>query len=183
MGVVPMARSANIVLLQSFLWLFASAALYSQSEQYHIEHLTQQDGLSSSCVGVLTQDSKGFLWIPTWLGLDRYDGYKIREYTTDSRDPHSMSSNIVAFVYENPADSGKFLWIGTYGGGLNKFNRETEQFTRFQHDPSDTTSLSGDEVHCICKISPGYYLLGTTSNGLSLFDRANGTCQRYQHDP
>jgi hypothetical protein len=81
----------------------------------------------------------------------------------------------VAFVYEDPADSGKFLWIGTYGAGLNKFNRETEQFTRFQHDPRDTTSLSGDEVHCICKISPGYYLLGTTSNGLSLFDRTNGT--------
>jgi ligand-binding sensor domain-containing protein len=74
MGVVPMAKYSNI----AFLWLFSSAALYSQTEQYHIEHLTPQDGLSHRCVGVLTQDSKGFLWIPTWVSLNRYDGYTIR---------------------------------------------------------------------------------------------------------
>jgi ligand-binding sensor domain-containing protein len=173
-----MARYSNIV----FLWLFSSFSLYSQSEQYHIEHLTPQDGLSHGCAGTPMQDSKGFLWIPTLVGLDRYDGYTIREYTAHPRDPHSISSNNVAFIYEDPADSGKILWIGTYSGGLNKFNRETEQFTHFQHDPDDTTSLSEEEAHCIYKISPGHCLIGTTGTGLNLFDRPTAP-SKDQHDP
>ena len=46
----------------------------------YFEHLTMRDGLSQSTVMSFLQDSQGYLWIGTESGLDRYDGYAIREF-------------------------------------------------------------------------------------------------------
>ncbi len=45
--------------------------------QYSFQSLTNADGLSSNCVRCMKIDSKGFLWIGTDMGLDRYDGYQV----------------------------------------------------------------------------------------------------------
>ena len=44
---------------------------------YSFQSLTTADGLSSSCVRCMHIDSKGFMWIGTDMGLDRYDGYQV----------------------------------------------------------------------------------------------------------
>lgn len=166
-----MTRYLNIV----FLYFFASASLYSQSEQYHVEHLTEQDGLSHGCISCILQDSKGFMWFGTEGGLNRYDGYTIKEYR--------LPNNFIRTLFEDDADNGKVLWIGTKGGGLVKFDKETEGFIQYQHDPNDPTSLSHNEVKCIYKDKAGVYWIGTEGGGLNKFDRENGKFVSYQPDP
>ena len=49
---------------------------------------------SNNSTNAAVQDSAGFLWIATWEGLARYDGYEVRAYRTD---PESAFGGIIAF--------------------------------------------------------------------------------------
>jgi signal transduction histidine kinase/ligand-binding sensor domain-containing protein len=48
-------------------------------------HISADDGLglSSNTITALLQDKKGFLWVGTANGLQRFDGYKFINYTTE----------------------------------------------------------------------------------------------------
>ena len=48
--------------------------------------LDARDGLSNSQINYLFQDSRGFVWIGTSYGLNRYDGYRFRVYYSDAND-------------------------------------------------------------------------------------------------
>ncbi len=48
----------------------------SSAQEFIFNHLTARDGLASNFVYSLWQDPKGYLWIGTENGLQRYDGYQ-----------------------------------------------------------------------------------------------------------
>lgn len=89
------------------------------------DHITVEQGLSNNWIRCIIQDKLGFLWIGTYDGLCRYDGYKFTIFRNDPDDTTSLSSNWITGLYE---DSSGDLWISTMGGGLNKFDRAKEQF-------------------------------------------------------
>ena len=60
--------------------LTAVVASYAESP-YTFQSLTTADGLSGSSVKCMLTDSRGFLWIGTDMGLDRYDGYEVEPMT------------------------------------------------------------------------------------------------------
>src|SRR6185369_2767063 len=107
------------------------------------EHLSIEDGLSQNAGLDIFQDSRGYLWIGTQDGLNRYDGYSFKVYKHDPEDPNSISHNSILKIAE---DDNGILWIGTWGGGLNRYDPVTETFTSYQHDPNDPSSLSNDTV-------------------------------------
>ncbi|MEP7170162.1 MAG: two-component regulator propeller domain-containing protein [Bacteroidota bacterium] len=67
-------------------WKFLILSLLSISpkllaqDSFTFHHLTVSDGLSQSTINCLFQDSRGFLWIGTQDGLDKYDGYNFTHY-------------------------------------------------------------------------------------------------------
>ena len=56
------------------------ADLYAQDPRLRFSHLSLDDGLSQGDVGILLQDSLGFMWMGTEDGLNRYDGYELRVF-------------------------------------------------------------------------------------------------------
>jgi ligand-binding sensor domain-containing protein len=56
------------------LILLISAATFSQ-DKIDFERYSLEDGLSQSVVLDIVQDSKGFIWVATQDGLNRFDGY------------------------------------------------------------------------------------------------------------
>ncbi len=61
-------------------------------------HLTIDDGLSRSWVYSVLRDSRGFLWVGTRGGLDRYDGERVVSYAGRSswrRGPRGHHSGAV----------------------------------------------------------------------------------------
>jgi ligand-binding sensor domain-containing protein len=45
------------------------------AQQLAIRHYDVSNGLAHSHVSAMHQDTKGYLWLATWEGLSRFDGY------------------------------------------------------------------------------------------------------------
>lgn len=66
----------KIVLLTLLVTVSMSVCLRTTAQEFVFNHLTAKDGLASSFVYSLWQDRKGYVWIGTENGLQRYDGYQ-----------------------------------------------------------------------------------------------------------
>ena len=90
-----------------------------------IQHLTVRDGLSQSSPYHMLKDSRGFLWLGTQDGVNRFDGHRFRVYKPDARDPHALKGTNVAGIVE---DKRGDIWVGTEEG-LNRYHRATDRFS------------------------------------------------------
>lgn len=59
-----------------FFLLLLPAAMYADDSQVRITRFDERDGFTESYVTGVIQDSEGFVWVSSWNGLSRYDGYK-----------------------------------------------------------------------------------------------------------
>jgi ligand-binding sensor domain-containing protein/AraC-like DNA-binding protein len=126
--------------------------------------LSVTDGLSQSSVLCILQDSKGFMWFGTEDGLNRYDGYGFKIFRPERGNPHSISNNIIPWIYQ---DSKEQLWIATNGGGLNRYDHHMERFIHYRYSPDNPNSLSSDSLSYIYEDSSGTLWVGTGDGGLN----------------
>ena len=159
--------------------LLMAGALAARAE-LRFEHLSLDEGLSQVSVQALAQDRRGFLWVGTADGLNRYDGYEFKVYRNDPEDPGSLSDNHVTALHEDRAGT---LWVGSADGGLNRFDPSTDRFTRYRNEPRDPTSLSGNWIRSIWEDGAGRLWIGTWGAGLNRFDATTGRFTRYRSDP
>ena len=83
--------------------------------------------ISNSSITSILQDSKGFLWVGTDDGLNRYDGYDFKVYRNIENDTTSLVKNKIQSIFE---DSRGTLWISTLNSGLHRYNRALDVFNR-----------------------------------------------------
>jgi ligand-binding sensor domain-containing protein/signal transduction histidine kinase/DNA-binding response OmpR family regulator len=123
-----MKRKIKLVLICTHL--VASFLVLStddcRAQQGSFQHLTVENGLSQNAVIALSQDARGFMWIGTPAGLNRYDGYRIKQYQSRLNDSTTLSGNNVLAILN---DSRKTMWIGTFTG-LNRYDPQSDRFTR-----------------------------------------------------
>lgn len=74
------------------------------------ERLSMEEGLSNANVVKVLRDIRGFLWIATRHGLNRYDGYGFTVYEHDPYSLNSLSHNDLTTLCE---DRQGTLWVGT----------------------------------------------------------------------
>nr|MBI1228477.1 response regulator [Cytophagales bacterium] len=117
-------RISLLTLLTSII----NPVVMAQDNDPIFQRFSIQEGLSHNSVLCMIQDSRGFLWIGTYDGLNRFDGYQFKEYNHDYQDSTTISTNLTMALYE---DSKGFIWVGTAGGGLCYFDPQSEKFTRF----------------------------------------------------
>ena len=66
--------------------LLLTAISTTMAQQFYFTGYSIGDGLSQSVVNCIFQDSRGFLWIGTQNGLNRFNGYKFEVYTYNPDD-------------------------------------------------------------------------------------------------
>jgi ligand-binding sensor domain-containing protein len=88
--------------------------------------LDTRDGLSNAQLNCLFQDSKGYVWIGTSYGLNRYDGYRFRTFYSNAHDTLTLRSNYVDMIWED--FDGK-LWL-KQGMNYSLFDPVTEKTVR-----------------------------------------------------
>jgi len=108
------------------LVLALSIVLGVKAEIYNFVRLDNTHGLSNNQVECVFKDSRGFMWIGTNFGLNRYDGNQIKVYKSIKNDTTSLLYNAVSKIQE---DVNGNLWII---GNPNTivFNIDIEKFQR-----------------------------------------------------
>ena len=88
--------------------------------------LDTRDGLSNSQVNCVYRDSRGFVWMGTAYGLNRYDGYRFKTFYANMRDTTTLRDSYISKIFE--AYDGK-LWLQL---GMNYciYDPVTESFER-----------------------------------------------------
>jgi ligand-binding sensor domain-containing protein/signal transduction histidine kinase len=89
------------------------------AQQLSIRHYDVSDGLAHSHVTAMHQDAKGYLWLATWEGLSRFDGYRFTNY--GQRD--GLGDPIINNIAE---DRNGRLWVATNGGGVARLIDEPQ---------------------------------------------------------
>jgi ligand-binding sensor domain-containing protein len=140
-------------------------ATHAQPRDYNFYNLASTAGLPTNEIRYIFQDSYGFLWMGSYDGLIRWDGYSFKKYTHNEENKNSITHNIVYCVFE---DSQRRLWIGTIEG-LNYYDRETDQFIKCTLDHT-TEKIP---VNAIREDSQHQLWLGT-SFGLCRYDYKTG---------
>ena len=179
-GPINLAETPNFM-IRAFLIisLCAVTGLQGNFGDLRFRHISTEQGLSHGKVTSLFQDARGFMWIGSLGGLNRYDGYRITVYEHESEDPNSLSNNSVWAICRDRTGSG--IWIGT-SVGLNHFNFATQAFTRYFHDPDDETSLASNWVTSVRVDGYGNLWVGT-HDGLNLLKPDGTGFVRYRPDP
>lgn len=80
---------------------------YSQAQDYiaKVKHYGLEEGLSNQDVYAIHQDKKGFIWIGTKYGLNRFDGSSFKVYT---KEKNGLASNTIHYIFEDDAEK---LWL------------------------------------------------------------------------
>ncbi|MCD0487621.1 response regulator [Pedobacter sp. MC2016-14] len=128
-----------------------------------MDYLDIDDGLSNNNVRCIYQDHKGFMWIGTRDGLNRFDGYNFKTFRNKFNIPNSLVSNSISTIV-NDIDNN--LWIGTLHG-ISVYNDLFGEFSTVSYH-----SLTGQNVpirEVVRNILPdkkGNVFIGTEGLGL-----------------
>lgn len=98
------------------------------SVKVHVQYLTTADGLSNNSVRYIYQDSKGFIWMSSLNGLNRYDGNSFRTFLPENKGRISLTDRRVKHLYE---DGNGFLWISTSADRFSCYDLKKDCFVDF----------------------------------------------------
>jgi ligand-binding sensor domain-containing protein len=108
-----MTKHRSLSIVFGLFLILCGNFVYAQKGSGY-DAISTEQGLSQGLVNDMLQDREGFIWIATKGGLNRYDGYTFKIFTTDPQDTSSISSNTVSNLLE---DKKGRIWIGTNDGG------------------------------------------------------------------
>jgi signal transduction histidine kinase/ligand-binding sensor domain-containing protein len=102
------------------------------------ENVTLEDGLSQSTVYSIAQDSKGFMWFGTEIGLNRYDGTRVERFMPDPFDSTSVHDT---YIWEIKEDKDGYLWMSYEDGTIGRFDPNTGKSRNYYSSAVDSTKL------------------------------------------
>ncbi|MFW5657223.1 MAG: PAS domain S-box protein [Bacteroidota bacterium] len=151
-----------------FIILHLSGMLGGFGNEPEFYELGTDHGLSNSNVLTIHQGSDGFMWIGTYSGLNKYDGYNFTIYRHNIEDSTSISDNFINGIL---TDSDDNLWIGT-NDGLNRYRPRYDDFVRY---------LPGHYIDRIKVIDKKLYICSRL--GLGIYNAQEDSFRVYTHNP
>ena len=118
-------RNILRILIGCTLLLGVVQTVDAQLFQATRSHLSAEDGLVSNAVSGIYQDDLGYLWIATWNGLSRYDGYHFYNYRTGNA---SRIDNLHNRILDLVIDQSQNVWMRMYDGRVFVLDRTKDQF-------------------------------------------------------
>jgi signal transduction histidine kinase/ligand-binding sensor domain-containing protein len=174
-------KTFNTILNIVIASIVITGNILGQNRNMVFSKFSKEQGLSNLFINEILQDKQGFLWIGTWNGLFRYDGYQFKVYKPVESDPATISNGILHFTKDN----NERIWIIS-PTGLTMFDKKKERFKCVYTNDS----LISDYFTSLLLDSKGILWLGTHSEGIWTLNINNKTdfyktkpnFKRFEHD-
>ncbi len=163
------------ILSSLFILICFSTTNIHATYTVNFHNIGVEDGLSQSTVEIIFQDSRGYIWIGTHDGLNRYNGHSFRVYKYSEDKNESLSGNFITEIIE---DYDGYMWVGTTNG-LNKIDIENDTITKYVGEQSGGT-LSNSYISDILFVD-GEIIVSTTQ-GMDLYDKEKDEFIRLELD-
>lgn len=123
------------------LWLLFLVLNLSLFAQRGLIQYSKENGLISNEIRAVAYDQKGFIWLATPKGIERFDGQRFIHFKHDPVDSLSIASNdIQGLVF----DGNKTIWAFTYNKGLIAI--ETETFDISNYSKRNIASFGSNRI-------------------------------------
>lgn len=136
------------------------------SQSAVIDRINTKD-LSNSFVSALFQDQRGYLWVGTIAGLNRYNGYDFTKYRSIGKDTTSLSNPAISCIQQLDADK---ILVGTRNG-LNVYSYTNNKFSRVKLDTKANNYKKKQNIYSIATSESGVKAIGT-ADGILLYNNA-----------
>ncbi|GHT38113.1 hybrid sensor histidine kinase/response regulator [Bacteroidia bacterium] len=134
---------------------------------------TTESGLSNSLINQVYQDRKGFVWITTESGLNRFDGNKFVVYRKLQGDSTALKNNHNRTLFE---DSQGNFWVTTIDG-LMKYDRCDDVFHEVVVSGADGGHLNPN-IKAIIERANGDLWFASSGDGLFLLKKGSTQCEQ-----
>lgn len=118
----------RVIFLVLYVQLFSCIGLTAMAiDTLSVVEIAQEQGLSQLGAATMAFDEKGYLWIGTQNGLNRFNGYGMKVYYSgdkeeDLRDDHIRSCHL----------AGDTLWLTTSTQGIMAYLMRQDKFIGFE---------------------------------------------------
>lgn len=136
-----------------------------QAQGIHFEHYGEKDGLSQNSIRKIIQDDHGFLWIATFGGVNRFDGYDFNVYEDESEISQYFEANDIV---DMAIDTSNNLWVGTTYG-LTKYHLPTGASKTYFFNENDPNGIIGNEIRSVYLDKSNRIWIGTKFNGICYY--------------
>lgn len=96
----------------------------AQNLQATQSHYSTDNGLTSNTISNIKQDDNGFIWIATWNGISRFDGYNFYNYKTGNGSHIPLLHNRIE---EIQIDTWQNVWMRMYDGRVFVIDRKQDR--------------------------------------------------------
>jgi signal transduction histidine kinase/ligand-binding sensor domain-containing protein len=150
------------------VWVGFPQTSYAQFPSFSsVGYTTENSGLSHNTVLNMFQDSRGFIWIGTMDGLNRFDGTNFKIYRHNPADSTTISDSFIHGIFEQ---SNGDLWIGTRDGGFTILDPVTDSITRINHRPDNRYNVPDKPANLMFEDSQGFFWMGFFTSSMGTFD-------------
>ena len=164
------------ILFNIFMPIYSVGAILNEAK---FENISIDEGLSNENVTSIFQDSRGYMWIGTKDGLNRYDGQIIKIYNCNVKSENTLSSTYIMDIEEDVYGN---IWIAT-DNGLDFLMADTGVIVRMK-DRKDKYNLGELSITSLIKSKYDENIMWVgTENGLMKIDVRNNSIQTFYHDP
>jgi ligand-binding sensor domain-containing protein len=136
----------------------------TSAQVYNFRKYQVEDGLSNNTVSCVLQDKKGFVWVGTRDGLNRYDGYHFKIFRYQSNNTKSLRGDFVHCIIESAEGD---IWVGTEKG-LFKYDEQKENFDLLNDSLNYVRDIKITDDKKLWFISGKSFYTGTTSTVMIL---------------
>ena len=136
--------------------------------------------LADGTVRVITEDSKGRMWLGTEKGITILNPDETTVILQqDFIDKNKLNDNA---IYAILCDRDDNVWVGTYFGGINVLLKSTEQFHWVEAGYS-SKNIKGKAVRKIVEPQKDILWIATEDGGLNIYNTRIGNIEVFNHVP
>jgi len=141
---------------------------FAQTNGSLIKYLAVENGLSNTVVNSLYQDRYGFMWMGTYDGLNRYDGYHFKIFRNNWNDENSLINNHITVLNGDLKDR---VWIGTQKG-ISYFDYADSKIHQVSYATDKNQKKITASINSIAVGKNGSVYIATDENGLFVVDNS-----------